>query len=326
MPGEIDTGGPRVLHHNSDWPISIYQKSNNLIKYNTENYIINHNIIIRKKIKKYKFKNKKYILLFKTYYKNYDTNDQNEIKNSQYISKCTSKKVDELDISNNHLELDNRDNTNHTNCDFHLQFNFIQKNQNNNFNFLAIEFKKNSINNTLILSDINKDKNNININNNNKASRPNNYAWLVSQSDKSSKCKLNCENIIKNEKKITLNNHNNIKNKKSYSFIYLLLLFVIILFGNTKKMNKTNIKIISFGTLLNIANGAPADYDAAIRAERSANLSHITGPSKKIQIFIKNRYLQIFPDGTVNGSSGPSNYSEYNFHFISFNLREYVMR
>ncbi|XP_044014124.1 putative uncharacterized protein DDB_G0291812, partial [Aphidius gifuensis] len=80
-------------------------------------------------------------------------------------------------------------------------------------------------------------------------------------------------------------------------------------FGNTKTINKTNIKIISIGTLLNIVNGAPADYDAAIRAERSANLSHITGPSKKIQIFIKNRFLQIFPDGTVNGSSDPSNYT-----------------
>lgn len=45
------------------------------------------------------------------------------------------------------------------------------------------------------------------------------------------------------------------------------------------------------------------------RNERSANLSHITS---KIQLFIKNRLLQILPDGTVNGTQDDSSdYSEY---------------
>jgi hypothetical protein len=52
--------------------------------------------------------------------------------------------------------------------------------------------------------------------------------------------------------------------------------------------------------------------DLGVRAERAANLSHITGVSRKIQIYIKNKFLQILPDGTVNGSnSDASNYSEF---------------
>lgn len=38
------------------------------------------------------------------------------------------------------------------------------------------------------------------------------------------------------------------------------------------------------------------------RNERSANLSHITGATRKIQLYIKNRFLQLLPDGTVNGT------------------------
>lgn len=44
------------------------------------------------------------------------------------------------------------------------------------------------------------------------------------------------------------------------------------------------------------------------RNERSANLSHV---NSKIQLFIKNRLLQILPDGTVNGTQDDaSDYSE----------------
>ncbi|KAL0868297.1 hypothetical protein ABMA27_007826 [Loxostege sticticalis] len=39
------------------------------------------------------------------------------------------------------------------------------------------------------------------------------------------------------------------------------------------------------------------------RAQRSANLSHITGTSRTIQMFLRNRYLQLMPDGTVNGTT-----------------------
>ncbi|KAH9627663.1 hypothetical protein HF086_016396 [Spodoptera exigua] len=48
------------------------------------------------------------------------------------------------------------------------------------------------------------------------------------------------------------------------------------------------------------------------RAQRSANLSHITGTSRTIQMFLKNRYLQLLPDGTVNGTTDYNSvYSEY---------------
>uniref|UniRef100_A0A182JWV3 Uncharacterized protein n=1 Tax=Anopheles christyi TaxID=43041 RepID=A0A182JWV3_9DIPT len=46
------------------------------------------------------------------------------------------------------------------------------------------------------------------------------------------------------------------------------------------------------------------------RNERSANLSHITGATRKIQLFIKNRYIQLLPDGTVNGTY--DDLSDYN--------------
>lgn len=48
----------------------------------------------------------------------------------------------------------------------------------------------------------------------------------------------------------------------------------------------------------------------AARNERSANLSHITGTSRKIQMHVKNRLLQLLPDGVVNGTSNDTDYSE----------------
>ncbi|CAH1999416.1 unnamed protein product [Acanthoscelides obtectus] len=51
--------------------------------------------------------------------------------------------------------------------------------------------------------------------------------------------------------------------------------------------------------------------DPAARSERSTNLSHVTGTARKIQMFIKNRHLQILPDGTVNGTTDDTSaYSE----------------
>lgn len=52
--------------------------------------------------------------------------------------------------------------------------------------------------------------------------------------------------------------------------------------------------------------------DSTARSERSTNLSHITGTPRKIQMFIKNRHLQLLPDGTVNGTSDDNSiYSEF---------------
>ncbi|KAI4477815.1 hypothetical protein M0804_012295 [Polistes exclamans] len=65
--------------------------------------------------------------------------------------------------------------------------------------------------------------------------------------------------------------------------------------------------LVGIGSIVSsvVVSGAPIDLitDAGVRAERSANLSHITGASRKIQMYIKNRHLQILPDGTVNGSN-----------------------
>ncbi|KAJ8882946.1 hypothetical protein PR048_014785 [Dryococelus australis] len=65
-----------------------------------------------------------------------------------------------------------------------------------------------------------------------------------------------------------------------------------------------------------VPGAAPhAGDDATARSERSTNLSHITGTARKIQMYVKNRHLQILPDGTVNGtaddSAGRIDYSEY---------------
>lgn len=71
--------------------------------------------------------------------------------------------------------------------------------------------------------------------------------------------------------------------------------------------------VLAIGTVISAVSAAPVDLtgDAGVRAERSANLSHITGASRKIQMYIKNRHLQILPDGTVNGSNDDtSDYSE----------------
>lgn len=55
------------------------------------------------------------------------------------------------------------------------------------------------------------------------------------------------------------------------------------------------------------------------RNERSANLSHITGSARKIQLYIKNRFLQLLPDGSVNGTTDDlSDYSECLVFFIYF--------
>lgn len=49
------------------------------------------------------------------------------------------------------------------------------------------------------------------------------------------------------------------------------------------------------------------------RNERSANLSKNAGSARKIQLYIKNHFLQLLPDGTVNGTTDDlSDYSKYN--------------
>lgn len=68
--------------------------------------------------------------------------------------------------------------------------------------------------------------------------------------------------------------------------------------------------------------GAPFD-DPGARSERSANLSHVTGASRKIKMYIKNRDLQLLPDGTVNGTTD-DNSAYCEFHSHSFLLFSFI--
>lgn len=54
-----------------------------------------------------------------------------------------------------------------------------------------------------------------------------------------------------------------------------------------------------------------ASDEGTVRTERSANLSHIIGRSRKIQMVVnKVKYLQILPDGTVSGIDDDNDYSK----------------
>lgn len=55
------------------------------------------------------------------------------------------------------------------------------------------------------------------------------------------------------------------------------------------------------------------DATTVARNGRStANLSHIVGAARKIKMIVKNRFLQVFADGTVNSTAeDTSDYGEY---------------
>ncbi|XP_026672686.1 uncharacterized protein LOC108628914 isoform X2 [Ceratina calcarata] len=105
-------------------------------------------------------------------------------------------------------------------------------------------------------------------------------------------------------------------NGRRSTYIQLALLLFLVAFGqcglhkpsvfnHSAKTSTTGLSVLAIGTVISAVSAAPVDLmgDAGVRAERSANLSHITGASRKIQMYIKNRHLQILPDGTVNGSN-----------------------
>lgn len=68
------------------------------------------------------------------------------------------------------------------------------------------------------------------------------------------------------------------------------------------------------------AGAAPLLEDAAQRSERSANLSHISGTARKIRMYVKNRFLQILPDGAVNGTADETEYCKYTVFIFSTRL------
>ncbi|KYN00791.1 hypothetical protein ALC62_08474 [Cyphomyrmex costatus] len=113
-----------------------------------------------------------------------------------------------------------------------------------------------------------------------------------------------------------------------YSFLQLLFLLFLIAFGRYGSLG-SNVRRISARPIANgfsilgigiigAVNARSIDLigDAGTRAERSANLSHISGPLRKIRMYIKHRYLQILPDSTVNGTGDP--FSNYNIEKILY--------
>jgi hypothetical protein len=110
------------------------------------------------------------------------------------------------------------------------------------------------------------------------------------------------------------------------AFLQLAFLLFLVAFGRCGSLGSSSVfkfsarptasglSVLGIGAIVGAVSATPNDLiaDAGTRAERSANLSHITGASRKIQMYIKNRHLQILPDGTVNGSNDDtSDYSEY---------------
>jgi len=111
------------------------------------------------------------------------------------------------------------------------------------------------------------------------------------------------------------------------AFLQLAFLLFLVAFGRcgssfgsssvfkfSARPTASGLSVLGIGAIVGAVSAMPNDLiaDAGTRAERSANLSHITGASRKIQMYIKNRHLQILPDGTVNGSNDDaSDYSEY---------------
>ncbi|XP_036150183.1 uncharacterized protein LOC118648073 [Monomorium pharaonis] len=101
------------------------------------------------------------------------------------------------------------------------------------------------------------------------------------------------------------------------SFLQLAVLVFLIAFGRYGPLGSSSVLGVSARPVANglsvlgiigAVNARSVDLtgDAGTRAERSANLSHITGTSRKIQMYIMNRHLQILPDGTVNGAKNDS--------------------
>ncbi|KAG5682019.1 hypothetical protein PVAND_011411 [Polypedilum vanderplanki] len=123
----------------------------------------------------------------------------------------------------------------------------------------------------------------------------NNYLSVVSINDK---------DIQSNNFKTNENNNN----ASQISSIYEI--FFINNESNLNKLNKliridrsaqSNPKIHSKSK--RVKGGSGKSKSTLDRNERSANLSHITGSTRKIQLYIKNRFLQLLPDGTVNGTT-----------------------
>ncbi|XP_046751723.1 uncharacterized protein LOC124414729 [Diprion similis] len=98
---------------------------------------------------------------------------------------------------------------------------------------------------------------------------------------------------------------------KDPCLLQVLLILVLLAVGCNRhcgpfgsKVNRTAFGALAIGSVIAGAGCAPVDIltDSGVRSERSANLSHITGTSRKIRLYLNYRYLQILPDGTVNGS------------------------
>lgn len=135
--------------------------------------------------------------------------------------------------------------------------------------------------------------------------------------ERSEKERERIERLDRDRKRIRNRRANRVR-----SFLQLAFLLFLVAFGRCglglsgviKFSARPTASVLGIGAIIGAVSARSIDLasDAGTRAERSANLSHITGASRKIQMYVKNRHLQILPDGTVNGSNDDSSdYSEY---------------
>lgn len=169
---------------------------------------------------------------------------------------------------------------------------------NDNFDSIKISLNKISENNVNVDNSINTNyKSNINLNlvnlNDNDAIN----------SDKSSIININKSKINTNNK-FTVNNNSYLEDSNK------------ILSRTERSLQLPNLSN-STTTAIRLRKTKGRNNSHLDRNERSANLSHITGTARKIQIYMKNRYLQLLPDGIVNGThDDSSDYSKYHFHYF----------
>ncbi|XP_070493464.1 probable serine/threonine-protein kinase DDB_G0283337 [Chironomus tepperi] len=196
---------------------------------------------------------------------------------------CAGSPIRNLHFANNKMNLSAVDDSHHHQTNNNSNNSSYEISTNNNVahsykNYLHVSQSMDENSNESIM-----DKNNIIDNRNNEKEHNNNSRITSSIYDIF---------LINSEQKMKETSRTLMRNDRSANQYHLN--------GKHKKLNGTK-------RVKNINNSnnrvKPSTLD---RNERSANLSHITGSARKIQLYIKNRFLQLMPDGTVNGTTDDS--------------------
>lgn len=128
-------------------------------------------------------------------------------------------------------------------------------------------------------------------------------ALPVSKSIELLESNLNIAVVKSNDLNLTTTN-DDINSSREMSSIYEIFLenkIKVSLKRSLKNSNSSSKKVVK---PKRTRNGVKNNNNSTLeRNERSANLSHISGSARKIQLYIKNRFLQLMPDGVVNGTT-----------------------